>query len=129
MIGSPFRLGSHEPKHFSLRAVLDGLLQQRFQRVPGSVVLLEVGGSKPDGLALGEDGERVREDGASAFESALPDASLGVFHPGIEHVVKAFGNPDVSVIFFKTFIFGIPDGTLFKALYAINIQRFVQFFD
>ena len=98
MIGSPFRLCSHEPKHLRLRAVLDGLLQQRFQRVPGSMVLLEVGGSKPDGLALGEDGERVREDGASAFESTLPDASLGVFHPEIEQVFKAFGNLDVSII-------------------------------
>ena len=79
----PFRLGAHEPKHLRLRAVLNGLLQQRFQRVPRAVVLLEVGGPKPDGLALGEDGERVREDGARAFERALADARLGILHPKI----------------------------------------------
>ena len=45
------------------------------------MILLKVGGPQPDGLPLGEDGQRVGEDGTRALVSSLADTRLGVLHP------------------------------------------------
>ena len=88
-----------------MRTVLDRLLQERLQRVPRSVVLLEVGGPQPDGLPLREDGQRMSENGSSAVVSTLPNARLSIFHP-VEENVQIEKKPGLLFKYFKSNIIG-----------------------